>query len=63
MAAQHNSDIIGRLTEKKRKEHEDALKNFNSELTRISEVGDAPVHQHTTRFIWYTHLHLIIEHT
>lgn len=38
MAAHHNSDIIGRLTEKRRKQHEDAVRDFNSELTRISEV-------------------------
>ncbi|XP_075881587.1 coiled-coil domain-containing protein 180 [Nelusetta ayraudi] len=38
VAAHRNSDIIGRLTEKKRKQHQDAVRDFNSELTQISEM-------------------------
>lgn len=43
MAPHHHSDIIGRLTEKKRRQHEDTVRDFNWELTQISEVSNKHV--------------------
>lgn len=48
MVDRPSSDIIERLSEKRKKNHEDALKQLEAELTELTEVCTHSVHTHST---------------